>query len=128
MISCSAYKDRWYKYALQFHSNVKVPADASRLFNDYLFSWVHQALKQSLLRKRHLAQKKTSSRHWDQIVEILCRVDIDTLLQGLLTCENVATFWSDVWKVSSQFHNLNYPFDIYFLDTSQRPLRRRNCL
>jgi hypothetical protein len=110
MISGSEYKDRWNKYALQFHPDVNVPPDVSQLFNEYLFDWIHQTLRNSLRRKQALALKETSPKHWDQVVEILCQVDADTLSQKWLTGYEVATFWFDVWKVSSQFLDLSLPF------------------
>jgi hypothetical protein len=111
MISGSEYVDRWHKYASQFHSDVNVSANKSEFSNEYLFRWIHLALQQSLQRERNLALREGSPQHWDQVVEVLCQVDTDTLSQGWSTCYDVAPLWFEVWKVSSQFHNFNYPSD-----------------
>jgi hypothetical protein len=127
-ISGSEYRDSSYKRALQINSDVSTSAFVSQLFNLYLFDWMHGTIRQSLRSKRNLALNETSARHWDQVIEILCQVDADILSEAWLSSYEVATSWFDVWKVSSQFFNLNYPSDIYFLDTSRRPLGRGNCL
>jgi hypothetical protein len=130
MISGSEYKDRWNKYALQFHPDVNVPPDVSQLFNEYLFDWIHQTLRNSLRKKQALALKETSPKHWDQVVEILCQVDADTLSHSMASSlyHEVTACWFEVWKVSSQILILHYPFDIYIPDTAQRPLGRGNCV